>query len=167
MIDIEIIGTAQLEKKLAQIAEEVKRSILKNALLTVGREMQGYLVEAAPISKRGSHGNKLASRNHEAGNLQRSIKVLPDKKNGNFPTVWAKPIKGGNPDGWYAKFVEYGHMTRKGAPRKGKIRKNDLQSFVKGQGFGFIRRTFDRHEESMKQAIDTMVQEGIQKEFAR
>ena len=144
MIDIEITGTEELKRKLEGLTNGVANEILRGALYENALDIKDEMVGACHVSENGVHFEKIKTRNHEAGTLARSIRVLVDKVRGNYPTIWVKPVKGqGDPDGWYAKFLEYG--TRFHAPHP------------------FIRPTYDRMQSQVREGIDAIVREDIKK----
>jgi len=162
MIKAEVIGADKLTETLNGLAEEMRRNILEDALMAGAMPLLSAMKSAAAVSEKGSRGNRLSSRNHPAGTLKRSIQILKSRE-GKFPTIWVKPVKGkGDPDGWYAKFVEYGHFVRKGMKGvKGKIKKGQHVEFVRPQPF--IRPTYDSMDSSVKAIITERVMAGVEK----
>jgi HK97 gp10 family phage protein len=158
----EVIGAEELSKTLTGLAEEVRRNTLDAALMAGATPLLSAMKAAASVSENGSRGNRLTSRNHPAGTLKRSIKILKSRE-GNFPTIWVKPVKGqGDPDGWYAKFVEYGHFVRKGNKGvKGKIKKGQHVTFVKARPF--IRPTYDSMDGTVKAIISERIMSEVEK----
>ena len=163
MIQGTVIGADEFAKTLQILADDIKRGIMDEALMNGARPLLSAMQSAAHVSEHGSRGNRLASRNHPAGTLKRSIKILKDSVHGQFPTIWVKPIKGkGDPDGWYAKFVEYGHFVRKGNKGvRGKIKAGQHVEFVKARPF--IRPTYDSMDSSVKNIISESIMSRIEK----
>jgi len=164
MISTTITGIDGLTRSMAALADELKRKTLHDALQLGARPLYNAMVDAAPVGVRDSRGNKLASRNHVKGNLKKSIRILRGSGE-DYPTYWVKPVKGkGDPDGWYAKFVEYGHMTRVGSfGKKGRIGKNEGARMVRPKGFGFIRKTYESMDGTVKGIISEKIMGDVLK----
>lgn len=105
----EIIGTNNLCTQFDKVHENLEKKIL-GILKTAGNPTLMEMRSLAPISKKGASEQRLASRVHDRGTLKRSIKIITSKGLGRYPTIWIKPVKtwGKDPDGWYAKFIEFG-----------------------------------------------------------
>jgi HK97 gp10 family phage protein len=163
MIQGSVIGASELSKTLTGLSEELRRGAIEQALEAGATPLLHAMRAAAAVSEKGSRGNRLSSRNHPAGTLKRSIQMLKSSSGGQFPTIWVKPVKGkGDPDGWYAKFVEYGHFVRKGGKGvKGRIKKSDHVEFVKARPF--IRPTYDSMDSTVKSIISASIMAKIEK----
>lgn len=158
----EVIGAQELSDTLQNMAEDLRRNALDEALMAGAMPLLSAMKSAAHVSENGSRGNRLSSRNHPAGTLKRSINILKSGE-GRYPTIWVKPVKGkGDPDGWYAKFVEYGHFVRKGNKGvSGRIKKGQHVEFVKARPF--IRPTYDSMDGTVKNIISASIMARIEK----
>lgn len=96
--------------KLRRIEPAITRQIKSDL-----REAAGPIVASikgrAPISGRP---HKNGSVTYQPGNLRKSIQVLPFRRTRNAVIVGPR-ARGGSPDGFYAKFLEFG--TRKMAAK--------------------------------------------------
>jgi hypothetical protein len=128
MIQGEVIGADVFQKAIHSLSNDIKRGIMDVAFAKASIPVYHAMRELVGKSKYGVKAHQYEKKTgkpigHPAGNLQRSIRILPYKETGAmYPTFWVKPVKNqGDPDGWYAKFLEYGHFT-KVERTKGKIR---------------------------------------------
>jgi HK97 gp10 family phage protein len=95
-----------LIRKLRKIEPTVTRQI-KGDLRQAAQPIIVAIKAKAPV---GTRTHKRGAIVYKPGNLRKSIKVLPLRRTRNAVIVGPQ-ARGGTPDGYYARFIEFG--TRK------------------------------------------------------
>ena len=101
----------ELIKKLQRIEPSIRKDIKRDL-----REAAAPIIAAirgrAPISDRAHRRGSIVYR---PGNVRRSIQVLPLRRTRNAVLVGPR-ARGGTPDGYYARFLEFGTVKMSARP---------------------------------------------------
>ena len=101
----------EIIKKLQRIEPAIRKDIKSDL-----REAAAPIIAA--IKGRAPVGNKIHKRGsvvYRPGNLRKSIQVLPLRRTRNAVLVGPR-ARGGTPDGYYARFLEFGTVKMAARP---------------------------------------------------
>lgn len=117
---VEIKGFAELERKLKQLPDKVKKREMLKILGQVANPTVKAMRAAAPISKK-EHliSGKRARKVIQPGNLKKSIGKIRGKRGlgkENAVLYVGPRSKGKKNDGWYGMFVAKGTVKQKAQP---------------------------------------------------
>lgn len=140
-INFRVLNGKQADIILGMLDINVSSRIINSSLKKAGEAVEAKVKQSTPVSKAGTKGNKLASRNHSKGTLRRSIKYglrTRARPNANtfIASVYAqdgrKNKAPNDSDGWYS------HMVVEG--RKGKTRPKGKGSLGSYNKEGYMKR---------------------------
>lgn len=147
----EIEGFEELQRKLKQLPDKVKRREVVKILRRSARDTVKEARNQAPKSKK-AHTIKGGKR-FEPGNLKKSIGIQVARRSQN-PMIFVKPRSARMTDGYYGRaFVIPGHKTR-GSGRR--VSPNP-----------FMKRALDITESRVSDASVKGVEDYIQKQINR
>jgi HK97 gp10 family phage protein len=147
-VDFKMVGNEQLQKQFSALGERVQKRIMIRALKKCTKPLETRMKELAPVSEKGVSGNKLSSRNHQAGYLKASIGTVVGRGS-NFPAVWVRPRFKGKWDPWYMHFPMAGTKRMKKDPNP------------------FVDEAWSQMESQITESLKTDLETNIQNEINR
>jgi len=136
----------QIKKQFSALSDTVGKKVFVKVLKNNTRVLENRMKALCPVSKYGSQGNRLASRNHPPGYLRASIGTIVGKGK-EYPAIWVRPRFRGKWDPWYEHFPMAGTKKMKKAPNP------------------FIDKAWEEVGESVKTGLLTDLERQIQAEI--
>ena len=140
------IKMGDLLKNLQKLPEKVQKRVVNGAIRA----------SAKPIIKEARRRVPV-----KTGNLKKSIGVTKGKTKGTIVTYHISPRKGGKYDGFYGKWIEFGHIVRE----KGKSKKGKVIGHVPPHPF--LRPAFEAKGKEAIIAFKEYMQKRLEKELAK
>jgi len=136
----------QIKKQFSALSDTVGKKVFIKVLKNNTRTLENRMKALCPVSKYGSHGNRLASRNHPSGYLRASIGTIIGRGK-DYPAIWVRPRFRGKWDPWYEHFPMAGTKRRKQPP------------------IPFVDKAWEEVGESVKTGLLTELERQIQAEI--
>lgn len=172
---VEITGFAELQSKLLQLPDKVKKAEMLKLLGQIATSTVSAAKSFAPVStkKHTISGPTRTKKVIQPGNLKRSIGKIVGKRGlgkENAVLYVGPKSKGIKNDGWYGHIVEYGHNIYKtGFKRNTKGNKEFNKTGAKGfvEGKNFMSRAYEQTKGGVTQESEAKVTRYIQKQIDR
>lgn len=113
-VEFKMEGMEELQRQFSALGERIQKKVLVRSLKKCAKPLEDRMKANCPVSKTGTTGERLASRNHPPGYLRATIGTIVSRGS-EFPAIWVRPRFRGNWDPWYEHMVMGGSAAYKDA----------------------------------------------------